>query len=200
MTKSSEVAKVNAGDTQPKRNLQLLLTILIVIVVSVFLIVLLREERDSTLTTIGPIQLGSEAPNFDFPDLDGKKVSLSDHRGKVVLVNIWATWCPPCRQEMPSMQRLYEKFKGENLEILAVSIDSTGREAVAPFMRKMNLTFPALLDPKETIKPLYRITGVPESFIIDKDGIVVEKISGPIDWAAPKVFLFFRDLIEKPKS
>ena len=184
---------MNAGDTQPKRNLQLLLTILIVIVVSVFLIVLLREEKDSTLTTIGPIQLGSEAPNFDFPDLDGKKVSLSDHRGKVVLVNIWATWCPPCRQEMPSMQRLYEKFKGENLEILAVSIDSTGREAVAPFMRKMNLTFPALLDPKETIKPLYRITGVPESFIIDKDGIVVEKIIGPIDWAAPKVFLFFRD-------
>lgn len=146
------------------------------------------------------MQPGFEAPNFNFPDLNGKKVSLSDHRGKVVLVNIWATWCPPCRQEMPSMQRLYATFKGDNFEILAVSIDSKGREVVAPFMRNMNLTFPALLDPKETIKPVYRITGVPESFIIDKDGVLVEKIIGPINWATPEVFFFFRDLIQKPKS
>lgn len=191
---------MTAGETQPRKNTQLLLTILVVFIVSVFLIVLLREERDSTLTTIKPIQPGFEAPNFNFPDLNGRKISLSDHRGKVVLVNIWATWCPPCRQEMPSMQRLYARFKGDNFEILAVSIDSTGREVVAPFMRKMNLTFRALLDPKETIKPLYRITGVPESFIIDKDGILVEKIIGPINWATPEVFLFFRELIQKPEE
>ena len=98
------------------------------------------------------------------------------------------------------MQKLYERFKGENLEILAVSIDSTGREAVAPFMRQMNLTFPAILDPKETIRPLYGVTGVPESFIIDKEGIVVEKIIGPIDWATPKAFQFFQDLMNKPRS
>ena len=98
------------------------------------------------------------------------------------------------------MQKLYEKFKGENFEILAVSIDSTGRDAVAPFMRTMNLTFPALLDSKEDIRTLYGVTGVPESFIIDKEGIVVEKIIGPIDWAAPNAFLFFQDLITKPRS
>jgi peroxiredoxin len=98
------------------------------------------------------------------------------------------------------MQKLYERFKGENFEILAVSIDATGREAVAPFMREMNLTFPALLDPKEDIRPLYGVTGVPESFIIDKGGIVVKKIIGPIDWSTPKVFLFFQDLISKPRS
>ena len=98
------------------------------------------------------------------------------------------------------MQKLYERFKGENFEILAVSIDSTGREAVAPFMRKMNLTFPALLDPKGDIRPLYGITGVPESFIIGKEGIVIEKIIGPIDWATPKAFPFFQNLINKPRS
>ena len=98
------------------------------------------------------------------------------------------------------MQKLYERFKGESFEILAVSIDSTGREAVAPFMRTMNLAFPALLDSKEDIRTLYGITGVPESFIIDKEGIVVEKIIGPIDWATPKAFQFFQDLINKPKS
>jgi cytochrome c biogenesis protein CcmG/thiol:disulfide interchange protein DsbE len=191
---------VNTQETQPRKNTQLLLTILLVFIACVFLIVFLRKERDSTLKTAEPIQPGLEMPNFTFPDINGKEVSLSDHRGKVVLVNVWATWCPPCRQEMPSMQSLYEKFKGENFEILAVSIDSEGREAVAPFMRKMNLTFPALLDPGETIRSLYGITGVPESFIIDKQGILVEKIIGPINWATPEVFFFFKDLIQKPGS
>jgi len=200
VSKSFEVAKVNAGEAQPRKNIQLVLTILVVLIASVVLIVFLREERDSTLKTARPLQPGLEAPDFTFPDLNGKEVSLADYRGRVVLINIWATWCPPCRQEMPSMQRLYEKFKGENFEILAVSIDSEGREAVAPFMRKMNLTFPALLDPGETIRPLYGITGIPESFIIDKKGIVVEKIIGPTNWATPEVFLFFKDLIQKPSS
>lgn len=98
------------------------------------------------------------------------------------------------------MQKLYERFKGENFEILAVSIDSTGREAVAPFMRRLKLTFPALLDPKGDIGPLYGATGVPESFIIDKEGFVVQKIIGPIDWATPQAFKFFQDLINKPRS
>ena len=98
------------------------------------------------------------------------------------------------------MQKLYERFKGENLEILAVSIDSTGREAVAPFVQTMNLTFPVLLDSKEDIGTLYGLTGVPESFIIDKEGIVVQKIIGPIDWATPHAFQFFQDLINKPRS
>jgi peroxiredoxin len=197
VTKSIEVAKVNTGKAQPRKNIQLILTILFVLIASVVLIVFLREEKDSTLKTARPIQPGVEAPPFTYPDLNGKGVSLAGHRGKVVVVNIWATWCPPCRQEMPSMQRLYEKFKGENFEILAVSIDSEGSEAVAPFMRKMNLTFPALLDPGETIRSLYGITGVPESFIIDKKGIVVEKIIGPINWATPEIFRFFKDLIDK---
>lgn len=98
------------------------------------------------------------------------------------------------------MQKLYERFKGEDFEILALSIDSTGREAVGPFMQTMNLTFPALLDSKAEIGTLYGITGVPESFIIDKKGIVVKKIIGPIDWATPEVFHFFQDLVNKPGS
>lgn len=98
------------------------------------------------------------------------------------------------------MQKLYERFKGENFEILAVSIDSTGREAVGPFMRKMNLTFPALLDSKGEIGTLYGLTGVPESFVIDKQGIVVKKIIGPLDWATPEAFQFFQDLINGPGS
>jgi len=195
-----EAARMNGEKSQPRKNTQLLLTILFVFIACVFLIIFLREERDSTIKTTKPLQPGIQVPNFVFADMNGKEVSLSDHRGKVVLLNVWATWCPPCRQEMPSMQRLYEKFKGESFEILAVSIDSEGREAVAPFMREMNLTFPALLDPRETIMSLYGITGVPESFIIDKDGILVKKIIGPINWASSEVFLFFKDLIHQSNS
>lgn len=191
---------MNTDATQARKNNRLLLTILFVVIACVFLIIFLRQERGSTPKTTTSIQPGLEVPNFTFPDIDGKEISLADHRGKVVLVNVWATWCPPCRQEMPSMQSLYAKFKDENFEILAVSIDSEGRDAVAPYMGKMNLTFPALLDPGETIRPLYGITGVPESFIIDRQGILVEKIIGPINWATPEVFRFFRDLLEKPKS
>ncbi len=96
------------------------------------------------------------------------------------------------------MEKLYRKFKGENFEILAVSIDEPGLKAVAPFMEKTRLTFPALIDSKGTIKPVYRITGIPESFIIDKQGVLIKKIVGPIDWAAPQVFRFFSSLIQKP--
>jgi peroxiredoxin len=137
------------------------------------------------------------APDFSFPGLDGKMVRLSDYKGKVVLLNIWATWCPPCVDEMPSMEKLYRKFKEQDFEILAVSIDESGPKAVAPFMKNNRLTFPALIDSDGTIKSVYKITAIPESFIIDKQGVVVRKIVGPLDWADPRVFRFFGDLIER---
>jgi peroxiredoxin len=157
--------------------------------------VLFSLKKDNAYLKYSPLGTGRPAPNFTLPGLDGKMVSLSDHKGQVVLVNIWATWCPPCVDEMPSMETVYKEFKGENFEILAVSIDALGAKAVAPFMKKYNLSFPALLDPEGTIKTLYQTTGVPESFIINRQGILVEKIIGPRNWAAPEVVRYFRDLI-----
>jgi cytochrome c biogenesis protein CcmG/thiol:disulfide interchange protein DsbE len=186
---------VEQGEVKPAKNGRQGLTIFLILLVAVPLILLLLKEKDTKFVT--PLQLGQPAPDFTFPDLDGRELSLSDYRGKVVLVNIWATWCPPCRDEMPSMQKLYEKFKGRGFEILAVSIDADGREAVAPFMEQMNLTFPALLDPNEKVRSLYAITGVPESFIIDKNGILVDRVIGPLDWASQKVFIFLENLLQK---
>ena len=162
--------------------------------VAVFLVLWALKQKDSFI--LETLKVGRPAPNFEFPGLDGQIVSLSDHRGKVVLVNIWATWCPPCIDEMPSMEKLYNELQGENFEILAVSIDTQGLEAVAPFMKAYKLTFPALIDSEGTIKNLYKATGVPESFIIDKQGILIKKIIGPIDWATPEIFRYFRDLIQ----
>ena len=135
--------------------------IFLMITGAMVLLLLNRNRTHYKSVKIVPIKVGLPAPDFTFSGLDGKMVSLSDYRGNVVLVNIWATWCPPCVDEMPSMEKLYQKLKGDGFEILAVSIDSLGPEVVAPFMKKYKLTFPALIDSEGTIRITYRATGVP---------------------------------------
>ena len=174
--------------------------ILILLIISGLLVLLLlnRNRSYNNSVKIVPMEAGLPAPDFTFPGMDGKMVSLADYKGKVVLVNIWATWCPSCVNEMPSMERLYQKLKGGDFEILAISIDSLGVKVVAPFMKKYKLTFPALIDSAGAIRMGYRTTGVPESFIIDKDGILVKKIIGPLDWTKPETLHLFQGLIQKP--
>jgi peroxiredoxin len=174
--------------------------ILLFLVIAGLLVLVLLQRNTSSENPVQkvPLRIGLPAPDFTFPGLDGKMVRLSDHRSKTVLVNIWATWCPSCVDEMPSLEKLYRKLQGEKFEILAVSIDSLGVTAVAPFMKKYKLTFPALIDSAGAIRMSYRTTGVPESFIIDKNGILIKKIIGSLDWARPEVLRYFHDLIQKP--
>jgi peroxiredoxin len=173
--------------------------IFVVFFVIIIAIIILLQEKDAlfNLPPKSRLQSGLPAPDFVFPGLDGKTVRLADYRGKVVFLNIWATWCPPCREEMPSMERLYKELKREDFEILAVSIDASGAKTVAPFMKELHLSFPVLFDPAGTTKSLYGTTGVPESFIIDRKGRIEKIIIGPMDWATPVVVRFFRDLIQK---
>jgi cytochrome c biogenesis protein CcmG, thiol:disulfide interchange protein DsbE len=138
-----------------------------------------------------PVEVGTPAPDFTATDLDGNPVRLADLRGEVVLLNIWATWCPPCREEMPSMQRLHDEFGDQGLHVVAVSIDAPigrvdagGRPGgnVEAFAREMSLTFPMWLDPAGDIQRTYRTTGVPESFVIDRHGNIVKKVIGATEW------------------
>ena len=126
------------------------------------------------------------APDFAVPDLSGQAVRLSALRGKVVLLNLWTTWCPPCREEMPSMQRLYERLRGRGLELLAVSQDEDGQRVVEPFVRELKLSFPVLIDPDHQVGDRYGVWGYPETFVIDRAGHVVERVIGPRDWASPE--------------
>ncbi len=152
-----------------------------------------------------PILAGAAAPNFVATDQSGKQVSLSDYRGKVVLVNIWATWCPPCREEMPSLEQLYRKFHGnKDFDILAVSVDSrpgqinsTGHEGGDAFAyaKKNGYTFPILWDPSGNIQDLYQTTGVPETFVIGKDGVIYKKVAGGTKWDAPENEALVRRLL-----
>jgi cytochrome c biogenesis protein CcmG/thiol:disulfide interchange protein DsbE len=164
------------------------------------LLFLVGNEINFRFNNSPPIAIGSSAPDFSFPDLDGNTVSLADYRGRLVLLNIWATWCKPCVDEMPSIEKLYNKFKDQDFEILAVSIDTKGEKAVGPFMKFHNLSFKVLLDKGGTIQNAYRTTGVPESFIIDKNGVIIEKVIGSRDWSSPEVFQYFKDQLEKSST
>ena len=168
------------------------------LIIGVAIIVLL-QTKDRTVTFSGspPLEQNVPAPNFALPDLDGKMVRLSDFKGKVVLLNIWATWCLPCVEEMPSIEKLHQELKDEDFKILAVSIDESGARTVAPFMKKHKLNFTALLDNKGAINSLYRTTGVPESFIIDQEGFVVEAVIGARNWASPQIIGYFRNLVQR---
>jgi len=130
------------------------------------------------------IKLGEPAPNFQLPDLNGHLVTLSDLRGKVVLLNFWATWCGPCRVEMPAMEQLYHTFVREDFEILAVSIDAQGMVVTRPFQQEYHLTFPILHDPDYRVGLTYGARSIPMTFLVDRQGVVRHQIFGARDWGA----------------
>jgi len=172
-----------------------------VIAAALGIYVLYQLQKKSESPSTQPLAVvGRPAPDFALSRLDGEIVRLSDFKGKVVFLNIWATWCSPCREEMPSMEKLYQEMKGQPFEILAVSIDILGAKAVAPFMAELKLSFPALLDPQGTVRRLYGTTGVPESFIIDKNGIIAAKVIGARNWASPDAVQAFKDLAQKSED
>ena len=130
--------------------------------------------------------------DFTLPDAQGHLVRLTDLRGRPVLINIWATWCYPCREEMPSMNALYKDYSAKGLAIVAIALDEGGKSVVAPFMQAHGLTFPALLDPQNIVGKQLQESSIPTSYLLDKRGRVIIRVSGPHDWNARKI----RHLIE----
>lgn len=152
-----------------------------------------------------PPGVGSTAPDFEAYDLEGDPVRFRDLKGEVILLNIWATWCPPCREEMPSMQRLYEAFSEDGLRILAVSIDGenipgtlgpgNSADPVEAFIAESGIQFSVWRDPDRTVQSAYRAYMVPESYVIDKTGLIVARVIGPTEWDAPHRMELFRRLL-----
>lgn len=129
--------------------------------------------------TQSAVQKGSPAPDFEIKYPDGRKVRLSDLRGKAVLVNFWATWCPPCRAEVPEIQNAYEKYKAGGFVVVAVNVQES-TSAVAKFMKEYGMTFTVAIDSSGAIGRLYRVSGIPASFFVDRDGIVREIFVGSL--------------------
>lgn len=135
----------------------------------------------------GRVELGAKAPDFRAIDLaTGDSVSFREHyEGSVTLVNIWATWCLPCRVEMPAMERVYRELAPRGFKIAAVSIDEGSPEDVRKFGQELELSFDMLQDRSTAVQQVFQTTGVPESFLINKDGIIVKRIIGAHDWSSP---------------
>jgi len=152
------------------------------------------------------LEIGSKAPAFHATDLrTNKPMTLADYRGKVVLVNIWATWCPPCRAEMPSMEQLHKKLAGTDFRIAAVSVDGdafypdkdqTTPAQVLEFANGLGLTFDILHDPSGAIRKSYDIYGVPESFVVDRQGVIIKRVIGAANWEAPVNEALIRSLLD----
>lgn len=151
------------------------------------------DNADSGRVGVG-VAKGQAAPDFTLSDSSGKSVTLSDLRGKVVLVNFWATWCPPCRQEMPSMEELYRKVKGSGVELLAINVEENGKQAVEAFIEHNPHSFPILLDPEGRAQQLYNVNKFPETFVVDKNGIVAEHVIGAINWMQPNIVEYLLSL------
>lgn len=148
-----------------------------------------------------PLKIGARAPDFRATTLEASAVpkGIADYSGEVVLLNIWATWCLPCRVEMPSMERLERTLGPKGLRIVAVSIDDPGMEAkIRAFREELDLTFEILHDAPGKIRDQYQTTGVPETFVIGRDGRVRRRIIGPDDWSSKPNLAFLERLLAEP--
>jgi len=145
----------------------------------------------AALVKYGPVpegaEVGKRAPDFQAVNLvTGDSISFqADYNGHVTLVNIWATWCAPCRAEMPAMEQLYQAFKDQGFRIAAVSVDEGQPNDVMAFARDLNLTFDILHDRDGRIQQQYMTTGVPESFLVDRNGVIIRKQLGEHPWSSP---------------
>jgi cytochrome c biogenesis protein CcmG/thiol:disulfide interchange protein DsbE len=151
---------------------------------------------------VAQVQVGATAPEFHVVDLaTGDSVSLRErYRGKVTLVNIWATWCVPCRVEMPAMEKLYSSLAPRGFAIAAVSIDEGSPDDVRAFGSELALSFDLLQDRSTRIQQLYQTTGVPESFLLDRRGVIVKRIIGAHDWNSPANRALVERLLDEPES
>lgn len=143
------------------------------------------------------VEVGSQAPPFTATDLTtGDTVSFADYQGDVVFLNVWATWCAPCRVEMPAIERLHEELGPEGLKVLAVSVDVGDPKNITDFARELELSFHILHDETQQIEIAYQTTGLPETFVIDRSGTIVHWQIGPGQWDSPANIARIRRLLE----
>jgi cytochrome c biogenesis protein CcmG/thiol:disulfide interchange protein DsbE len=173
----------------------------VVVAVAIVLLVAMRVLGER----LAPVEPGAKAPDFHAVQVtqtasgSGKVKSLADYKGQVVLLNIWATWCNPCRAEMPSLQRLQDALGPEGLKIVAVSIDNPGMEQpIREFVQELGLHFEILYDAQGDIRTDYQTAGAPETFVLGKDGVIRKRVIGATDWNAEPEKALIRQLLAEP--
>jgi peroxiredoxin len=173
------------------------LSLILILLVNLAFTVEGGEDHLFSKIRINPIKGDKKTPDFSLKDLNGKKVEIKQFRGKIVFLNFGATWCGPCKEEMPSLEVLHQQFKEKNFVLLTISVDYGGLKSVQEFMNKHHYTFPVLLDPEGETLDLFEVKGIPTTFLIDKTGRMIGKAIGRRDWKSPEVFSLVNLLIEK---
>ena len=160
-----------------------------------FVLCAVQAAGNDAAQTLPPLPKPFAAPDFTLPGEDGKTYRLSDYRGKVVVLNFWATWCPPCRYEMPSMERAHKKVQGEKIVLLAINVGES-EEKVFEFTGQYPVTFPLLLDTEGAIIRKYPVIGLPTTFVIDPRGIVMHRAVGGREWDDEQLLVQLRKLLK----
>ena len=155
-----------------------LIAALIVVGLSFFF---LQSPGNGVVSAEVGTEIGMQAPDFTLKNMNNNEVSLSDYRGQKVFLNFWASWCPPCRKEMPDMQKLHEEYGAEEVAILAVNVGES-KSTAANFMMQNGLSFPVLLDNSKDTARNYLVRGIPSSYFLDQNGIIEEKVVGAVSY------------------
>ena len=164
----------------------------VVLIISLFLLTAMApgSQTGSGKNAVSPFDADKfvrvKAPDFTLKDVNGKDVTLSSFRGKVVLLNFWATWCPPCKYEMPSFNKLYKEMKAQGLEVIAVSTDDS-ISYVKDYLSKNSMDFKILMDEKHSVTKQYKVFSMPTTFLIDRNGLIIEKFYGEYEWTDPDI-------------
>ena len=155
----------------------------------------IKESRDEEKSAIGFL-----APRFTLGNLKGNQVALESFRGRVVILNFWATWCVPCRVEMPAFENLYRRYRSEGLTVLAVSLDKNSDAKVRDFVEEYKLSFPILMDTEGKAEKLYPTVSIPFTFVIDQEGRVVARVDGAKNWESDETFEAVEYLLNKKQA
>lgn len=191
-----------------KRSIVVLILLVVISIVLVYLYLSdTKEEKveevdhGTLFSSLGLQEITPPVKALDFTlkNLEGAEISLKDFAGKVVFLNFWATWCGPCRDEMPSMEELWQRFKEEDFVILAVDLRE-GKEEVNSFMKDYGLTFSVLLDSRGEVGSMYAVRAIPTTFLIDSEGRMVGKALGARDWAGEDAFDLIEHLLSETKA
>lgn len=154
-----------------------------------------KIDYKKAVSILQPIKNNTPSPEFSLPAPDGRKISLKDFHGKIVLLNFWASWCTPCREEMPAMEKLYQEYKDKNFVILAVAVKDRKQDAL-DFVKELKITYPIVLDPEAQVGALYGAWGLPSTYIIGPKGEGLARGWGPADWYGSSARRLIKDLTD----